>query len=164
MRQTASTKPQITALYSRLSREGNLDGDSLSIQNQRQILEDYALGQGFFNIRHYADDGTSGTRFDREQWQALSAEVEAGNVNIILTKDMSRVGRDYLQVGFYTEVLFRQKGVRFIAISNSIDSANGESGEFVPFLNIMSEWYARDCSRKIKASAHAWCNFCQGVQ
>ena len=92
---------------------------------------------------------------DRPGWTELIAEVQAGNVSVCLVKDMSRVGRDYLQVGFYTEVLFRQKGVRFIAVSNGIDSANSESGEFAPFLNIMSEWYAKDTSRKIKTVAHA---------
>ena len=81
----------------------------------------------------------------------MIAEVEAGNIGIVIVKDMSRIGRDYLQVGFYTEVFFRQHGVRFIAVSNNIDSENGESGEFAPFLNIMAEWYARDTSRKIKA-------------
>ena len=140
MRQTASAKQPIVALDSRLSREDNLDGDSLSIQNQRQILEDFASKQEFANIKHYADDGTIGTHFDREQWQALIVEVEAGNVSFLCVKDMSRLGRDHVQVGMYME-LFRQKGVRFIAIGNSIDSNNPESLEFAPFINIMSEWY-----------------------
>ena len=144
----------ITALYSRLSREDALEGQSLSIQNQKQILEDYAQKQGFANLVHYADDGTTGVRFDREAWQQLIAEVEQGKVSQIITKDMSRLGRDHVQVGMYLE-LFRQKGVRFIAISNNIDSQNPESLEFAPFINIMSEWYARDTSRKIKTVAHA---------
>ena len=138
-RQTANSQT-IVALYSRLSREDSLDGDSLSIKNQRQILEDYANKQGFSNFRHYADDGTTGTRFDREQWQALIADVEARNVSVLCVKDMSRLGRDHIQVGMYLE-FFRQKGVRFIAISNNIDSNNPESLEFAPFINIMSEWY-----------------------
>ena len=145
----------ITALYERLSRDDNLDGESNSITNQKRILEDYAVRNGFTNIRHFSDDGYSGTNWDRPGWKALLAEVEAGNVANVVVKDMSRIGRDYLQVGFYTEVLFRQKGVRFVAISNNIDSADSGSGEFAPFLNIMSEWYSRDCSRKIKTVAHA---------
>ena len=150
---TVTTKG-LTLLYSRLSREDALDGQSLSIQHQQQILEDYAKSQNFANIRHFADDGTSGTRFDREEWQKLIAEVESGNVSILCVKDMSRLGRDHVQVGMYME-LFRQRGVRFIAIGNNIDSIYPETLEFAPFINIMSEWYARDTSRKIKAVAHA---------
>jgi len=139
-RQTAKTNTaKITALYERLSRDDELEGTSNSIVNQRQILEDYAIKQGFTNIRHFHDDGYSGTNWDRPGWKELIAEVEADNVGAVIAKDMSRIGRDYLQVGFYTEVFFRQKGVRFIAVSNNIDSANSESGEFAPFLNIMAE-------------------------
>jgi len=151
---TLGMKKGITALYSRLSREDSLDGQSLSIQNQQQILGDYAKNQGFTNTVHFADDGTTGVRFDREKWQKLIAEVEAGNVSILCVKDMSRLGRDHVQVGMYME-LFRQKGVRFIAIGNNIDSIYPETLEFAPFINIMSEWYARDTSRKIKAVAHS---------
>lgn len=110
------------------------------------MLEDYAEKHGFSNIRHFTDDGWSGGNFDRPDWKKLIAEIEAGNVATVICKDMSRIGRDYLQVGFYTEVMFREKGVRFISISNSIDSANRDSGEFAPFLNIMSEWYCSDIS------------------
>ena len=140
-----STTKGLTLLYSRLSREDALDGQSLSIQHQQQILENYANSQDFPNIRHFADDGTSGTRFDREEWQKLIAEVEAGNVSILCVKDMSRLGRDHVQVGMYME-LFRQKGVRFIAIGNNIDSIHPETLEFAPFINIMSEWYAREAT------------------
>ena len=146
---------KITFLYSRLSRDDELQGESNSITNQKKILEDYAKRNGFTNIQHIADDGFSGTNFDRVGWKRLIAEVEAGNVGAIICKDMSRIGRDYLQVGFYTEVLFRERGVRFIAISNNIDSHNSDSTEFAPFLNILSEWYARDTSRKVKAVIHA---------
>jgi len=146
---------KITFLYSRLSRDDELQGESNSITNQKKILEDYAKRNGFTNIQHIADDGFSGTNFDRVGWKRLIAEVEAGNVGALICKDMSRIGRDYLQVGFYTEVLFRERGVRFIAISNSIDSHNSDSAEFAPFLNIMAEWYARDTSRKIKTVLHA---------
>ena len=149
-RQPNQTK--ITALYSRLSRDDELAGESNSITTQKRILEEYAEKNGFTNIRHFSDDGHSGVNFDRPAWKELVAEAEAGNVAVVLAKDLSRVGRDYLQTGFYTEVFFREKGIRFIAIANNIDSANQDSGEFAPFLNIMSEWYARDNSRKLKAA------------
>lgn len=142
---------KITALYERLSRDDELQGESNSITNQKHFLEDYAKKNSFTNIRHFTDDGVSGTTFDREGFQAMIAEVEAGNVDIIIVKDMSRFGRDYLKVGFYTEVMFKEKGVRFIAINNGIDSANQSDSDFTPFLNIMNEWYARDSSRKIQA-------------
>lgn len=142
---------KITALYERLSRDDELQGESNSITNQKHFLEDYARKNGFVNIRHFTDDGVSGTTFDREGFQSMIAEVEAGNVAVIIVKDMSRFGRDYLKVGFYTEVMFKEKGVRFIAISNGIDSSNQQDSDFTPFLNIMNEWYARDSSRKIQA-------------
>jgi len=144
-------KTKITALYSRLSRDDEAAGDSCSIVNQKSMLEAYAAKNSFTNTVHFTDDGFSGGNFDRPDWKRLIAEIEAGNVDAIITKDMSRIGRDYLQVGFYTEVFFRERGVRFIAIANSIDSLNRESGEFAPFLNIMSEWYLRDTSRKVTA-------------
>jgi len=147
-----SNQPLITALYTRLSRDDMLDGESNSITTQKRMLEEYASKNNFLNIRHFSDDGHSGTNFDRPAWKQLIAEIEAGNVGIVLAKDLSRVGREYLQTGFYTEVFFREKNVRFIAIANNVDSANSESGEFAPFLNIMSEWYARDNSRKLKAA------------
>ena len=114
-------------------------------------MEDYAHRNGFGNIRHFTDDGFSGVNFNRPSFQALIKEVEAGNVATIIVKDMSRLGRNYLQVGFYTEVLFPQKDVRFLAINNSIDSNNASDNDFAPFLNIMNEWYAKDTSNKIKA-------------
>lgn len=142
---------KITALYERLSRDDELQGESNSITNQKHFLEDYARKNGFVNIRHFTDDGVSGTTFDREGFQSMIAEVEAGNVAVVIVKDMSRFGRDYLKVGFYTEVMFKEKGVRFIAINNGIDSSNQQDSDFTPFLNIMNEWYARDSSRKIQA-------------
>jgi DNA invertase Pin-like site-specific DNA recombinase len=153
--QTGAQKTQkLTILYERLSRDDELQGESNSITNQKKILEDYANNHGFNNILHISDDGYSGTNFDRPGWQRLLGEIEAKNVGAVIVKDMSRVGRDYLQVGFYTEVMFRKSAVRFIAISNNIDSATGDN-EFAPFLNIMSEWYARDTSRKIKTVLHS---------
>ena len=142
----------ITALYERLSRDDELQGESNSIRNQKTMLEEYASKNGFGSIRHFTDDGWSGGNFDRPDWKKLIAEIEAGNVATVICKDMSRIGRDYLQVGFYTEVMFREKGVRFIAIANSIDSVNKDSGEFAPFLNSRNEWYLRDLSRKQKTA------------
>ena len=152
--QTATRRKGITALYSRLSDGDNLVGESKSITNQRDILEKYAKEQGFSNIVHFCDDDFSGTRFDRDAWQELIAEVEAGNVENCVLKDMSRWGRDHVQVGLYMEI-FRKKGVRFIAISNGIDSLYPETLEFAPFINIMNEWQARDTSRKVRTVAHA---------
>ena len=146
-RQPNETK--ITALYSRLSREDYLAGDSMSIQNQKLLLEDFANKNGFTNIRHFIDDGTTGVHFDREGWKQLIAEVEADNVAVCVIKDMTRFGRDHVQVGLYME-MFRQHGIRFIAIGHNIDSINPDSLEFAPFINIMSEWYSRDNSRKLK--------------
>ena len=154
-RQSTENKNRITALYARLSVDDAADGTSNSIVNQQKILEDYAAKNGFTNVRFFADDGYSGTRWDRPSWTELIAEVEAGNVGAVIVKDMSRVGRDYLQVGFYTEVMFRKHNVRFIAVCNNIDSDNKESAEFAPFLNLMSEWYARDISRKISSAFQA---------
>ena len=146
---------KITALYERLSRDDELAGESNSIVNQKKILEKYAKEQGFSNLSHYTDDGWSGTNFERPDWKRLLTDIEDGKVGCIIVKDMSRIGRNYLQVGFYTEVLFREKGVRFIAISNGVDSTQQSSNEFAPFLNIMNEWYVRGTSRKIKSVLHA---------
>ena len=142
---------KITALYERLSRDDELQGESNSITNQKQYLEEYARQKGFRHIRHFTDDGYSGTNFNRPGFNALLAEVEAGNVETVIVKDMSRFGRNYLQVGFYTEMMFPNKGVRFIAINNNVDSANPSDNDFTPFVNIMNEWYAKDTSNKIRA-------------
>lgn len=149
---------QVTALYERLSKDDELKGESNSISNQKKYLEDYARKNGFQNIKHFTDDGFTGTNFNRPGFQAMIAEVEAGNINTIIVKDMSRFGRNYLQVGFYTEMMFPQKGVRFIAINNSIDSNNPMDNDFTPFLNIMNEWYAKDTSNKIKSVFNARMN------
>jgi len=144
-------KEQFTALYERLSRDDEQQGESNSIINQKKYLEDYARSKGFRNIRHFSDDGFTGTNFNRPGFQSMLEEVKAGNVSTIIVKDMSRFGRNYLQVGFYTEMVFPDKGVRFIAVNNGIDSNNPTENEFTPFLNIMNEWYARDTSKKIRA-------------
>lgn len=114
-------------------------------------LEEYARQHGLRNIRHFSDDGYSGTNFNRPGFIALLDEIEAGNVATLVVKDLSRFGRNYLQVGYYTEILLPKKGVRFIAINNSVDSANPTDNDLTPFLNIMNEWYAKDTSNKIKA-------------
>ena len=142
---------KITALYERLSRDDDLTGDSNSVINQKKMLEDYAKANGFTNCVHFTDDGWSGGSFDRPSWKRMIEGIGKGEIAAVLVKDLSRVGRDYLQVGFYTEVMFREKGVRFVAITNGVDSDKRESSEFAPFLNIMNEWYIRDCSRKISA-------------
>ena len=142
-------KTKIALLYERLSRDDELQGESFSIQNQKAMLEDYAQRNGFPRFRHYTDDGVSGTRFDRPGFMAMMEEVEGGNVEAIIVKDMSRLGRDYLKVGQVMEIL-RQRGVRLIAINDNVDSANGDN-DFTPFLNIMYEFYARDTSRKIRS-------------
>ncbi len=142
---------KITALYCRLSRDDELQGDSNSIVNQKNILEKYAKDNNFPNIRFFVDDGFSGTNFNRPSWTELLGLIEENQVGILIVKDMSRLGRDYLKVGFYTEVLFVEKNIRFIAINNNIDSANQTDSDFTPFLNLMNEFYARDTSKKIKA-------------
>ena len=152
---TDKTKNRITALYERLSRDDELAGDSNSIVNQKKMLEDYAKSNGYTDLVHFTDDGYSGGNFDRPGWKEMLRQIEDGSIGTVIVKDMSRVGRDYLQVGFYTEVFFREKGVHFVAISNGVDSDINTSSEFASFLNIMNEWYLRDCSRKIKAVLQA---------
>ncbi|MGO5096827.1 recombinase family protein [Agathobaculum sp. LCP25S3_E8] len=142
---------KITALYERLSRDDEQAGESNSIQNQKKYLEEYARQKGLRNIRHFYDDGYSGTNFNRPGFAALLEEIEAGRVETLVVKDLSRFGRNYLQVGYYTEILFPKKGVRFIAINNNVDSATPQDNDFTPFLNIMNEWLVRDTSKKIKA-------------
>lgn len=147
----AVKKIKYTALYERLSRDDEMQGESNSIVNQKRYLEEYAQAQGFKNIRHFTDDGYSGTNFKRPGFQEMIAAIEAGEIDVVCVKDLSRFGRDYLKVGFYTEIMFPEKGVRFIAINNSVNSANPTENDFTPFLNIMNEWYAKDTSNKIRA-------------
>ena len=140
---------KITPLYERLSRDDELQGESNSISNQKKMLEDYARRNGLPNPTHFTDDGVSGTRFDRPGFLAMMEEVEAGRVEAIVIKDMSRLGRDYLKVGQVMEIL-RQRGVRLIAINDGVDSLKGDD-DFTPFRNIMNEFYARDTSRKMRS-------------
>ena len=147
------SKRKITALYERLSRDDDQQGESNSIANQKKLLESYAAQHGFPNPVHFTDDGISGTRFDRPGFMALMKEVEAGNVEYLCLKDMSRMGRDYLKVGQIMEII-RQKGVRLIAVNDGVDSARGDD-DFTPFRNIMNEFYCRDTSRKIRSTFQA---------
>ena len=142
---------KLTALYCRLSRDDELQGDSNSIRNQKAILQKYADDNGFRNTEFFVDDGYSGTNFDRPDWQRLIATAENGMVGTVIVKDMSRLGRDYLKVGYYTEVFFPGMDIRFIAINNGVDSDNQQDSDFTPFLNIINEWYAKDTSKKIRA-------------
>jgi len=140
---------KITPLYERLSRDDELQGESNSISHQKQMLEEYARRNGFPRPTHFTDDGISGTRFDRPGFTAMMEEVEAGRVEAVIVKDMSRLGRDYLKVGQIMEIL-RQKNVRLIAVNDGVDSARNDD-DFTPFRNIMNEFFVRDTSQKIKS-------------
>jgi len=146
-------KRKITALYERLSSDDERENESLSIENQKKMLESYARKNGFQNVRHFIDDGVSGTQFDRPGLNELLRKVESGNVGTVIIKDMSRIGRDYLRVGLFMETL-REQGVRLIAPEDNVDSLNGYD-DFIPFRNIINEWAARDASRKVKAVMRA---------
>lgn len=141
----------ITALYCRLSRDDDVQGDSNSIANQKRLLSRYAKDYGLPNTKYFVDDGYTGTNFNRPGFTEMIEAIEDGYIGAVMVKDMSRLGRDYLQVGLYTDQFFPEHGVRFIAVNDGVDSAEGEN-EFAPFRNIMNEWYARDISRKIRSS------------
>lgn len=128
---------RVTALYERLSKDDEQQGESNSILNPKRFLEDFARKSGMTNIKHFTDDGYTGRNFNRPGFQAMLAEAEAGKIGTIIFKDMSRFGRNYLEVGFYTEILFPKKQIRFIAINNSVDSDKPQDNDFTPFLNIM---------------------------
>lgn len=142
----------ITACYERLSQEDKLDGESNSISNQKRILEKYCRDHGYTAIRHYdEDDGYSGTNFNRPGFQRMLADIKAGKIKRVVVKDMSRFGRNYLQVGMYTEMLFPEYGVHFIAVNDGVDSVRGDS-EFTAIRNVFNEMYAKDTSKKIRAT------------
>jgi len=147
-----SEEDGITALYERLSNEDGMDGESNSIANQKKILERYCKEHGYTPFRHYdEDDGFSGTNFQRPGFQRMLADIKAGRVVRVVVKDMSRFGRDYLQVGLYTDVMFPEFGVHFVAVNDGVDSKRGDS-EFTAIRNIFNEMHARDTSKKVKAS------------
>lgn len=148
--QRQTTPNRITALYQRLSRDDELQGESNSISNQKRILQTYAREKGFTNTRCYTDDGWSGTNFDRPGFQEMLSDIQAGKIGTVIVKDLSRLGRNYLQVGMYTDVLFVEKGVRFIAINDQVDSSQGDN-DFTALRNLFNEWMVRDTSKKIKA-------------
>ena len=142
---------KITALYGRLSRDDELVGDSNSIVHQKEMLAKYAKEHGFTNTAFYIDDGFSGTNFNRPDFQRMMSDAEEGKIATIIVKDMSRFGRDYIMVGYYTEIYFPNSDIRFIAINDQVDTVSATDNDFTPFKNIMNEWYAKDTSKKIKA-------------
>ena len=141
----------ITALYCRLSRDDGMDGDSNSVANQKRLLSQKAKEMGLSNTKYYVDDGYTGTNFNRPGFQQMLSDIEMGFVSAVMVKDLSRLGRDYVSVGNYTDSYFPDHGIRFIAVNDSIDSEEGES-EIAPFKNILNEMYARDISKKIRSS------------
>ena len=146
---------KITALYCRLSRDDNLDGDSNSIQNQRLILQKYADDSGFSNTQFYIDDGYSGANFNRPDFERMMADVENGDIAVIITKDLSRLGRNQLHTGLYIEEIFPSYDVRYIAVNDGVDTLYETSSELMPFKNLFNEWHVRDCSRKVRAVVNA---------
>ena len=142
---------EITALYSRLSCDDDLQGDSNSIKNQKAMLGKYAQEHGYKNPQFYVDDGYSGTNFNRPDFQRMIKDIEAGKVKTVIVKDMSRFGRDYLKVGYYTEIFFGERNVHFIAVNDGVDNNNEYDSDFTPFRNIINEWYAKDTSKKVRA-------------
>ena len=154
MKQPYNTKVYNTALYLRLSRDDELQGDSSSIQTQRMMLRQYASEHGLTVVDEYVDDGWSGTNFNRPDFQRMINDIEEGKINCVVTKDLSRLGRNYILTGQYTELYFPSKGVRYIAINDNVDTASGES-EIAPFLNILNEMQARQTSKKVKAAMKA---------
>ena len=149
MSKQQNTNP-ITAIYCRLSKDDLLKGDSMSIQNQRDLLTRYAKDNGFGNIHCFSDDGYTGTNFNRPAFQEMLGEIENGNVGTVIVKDLSRLGREYLMTGYYTEMVFPEHNVRFIAVADGVDTNEGYN-DFAPFKNIINEWFAKDTSIKIKA-------------
>lgn len=154
MTTTKNYPDNITALYARLSQEDALDGDSNSIVNQKKILSKYAEDNGFPNPTFFIDDGVSGVTFDRPGWNEMIGLAEAGKVKTVIVKDMSRMGRDYLKVGYYTESFFAERDIRYIAINDGVDSDKGDN-DFTPFRNLFNDFYARDTSKKIRAVMRA---------
>ena len=151
MQSKKKDKVGITALYCRLSRDDGGEGDSNSVANQKKLLQKYAKEHKFPNTRYYVDDGYTGTNFNRPGFQQMLEDIDLGYISVVIVKDMSRLGRDYLQVGFYTDTYFPDRNIRFIAVNDCVDSEDGEN-ELAPFRNVMNEMYARDISRKVRSS------------
>lgn len=155
MSRKASPSNLITALYCRLSRDDGTDAESNSISNQKSLLSRYAQEHGYTHPQFYVDDGWSGANFNRPSFQRMINDIEEGRIGTVIVKDMSRFGRDYLNVGLYTEIRFPEAGIHFIAINDGVDSDSAASNDFTPFRNIMNEWYCRDISKKIRSSLRA---------
>ena len=154
LRQTTQQMTPVAALYARLSKDDEQQGESVSIENQKKILETYAREHGIMNYRFFVDDGWSGASFERPSFKEMLEGVESGEIKTVITKDLSRLGRNYLQVGMYTEMIFPQKNVRFIAINDGVDSEQGDN-ELTPLKNLFNEWLVRDTSKKIRAVKRA---------
>ncbi|WP_260489348.1 recombinase family protein [Listeria booriae] len=150
MTNQSTNNEKLTALYVRLSNDDEREGESNSIVNQKKMLSKYASDYNLRKRQFYIDDGISGTTFNRKGFQAMIADIESGLVGTVIVKDMSRFGRDYLQVGLYTDIMFPEHNIHFIAINDGVDSEKGDN-EFTPFRNIINEWYAKDTSKKIRA-------------
>jgi DNA invertase Pin-like site-specific DNA recombinase/transcription elongation factor Elf1 len=148
-KQSSSSSSSTAAIYLRLSRDDDLEGESNSIANQRRLLRKMATEYGYRKIEEFSDDGVTGTTFNRPGFNAMIEAIEAGKIAAVIVKDMSRLGRDYLKVGYYTEQFFPEHDIRFIAVSDGVDSDEGEN-DFIPFKNIMNEWYAKDTSKKLR--------------
>ncbi len=139
------------ALYCRLSQDDGQSGDSSSIQTQKAMLEKYCGEQGFTIVDIYADDGYTGLNFNRPAFQRLLNDIDDKRINLVITKDLSRLGRDYIQTGYYTEVYFPERNVRYIAINDNVDTLR-QDNDIAPFKNILNDMYARDLSRKVKTA------------
>ena len=140
-------------IYCRLSRDDDRPGESMSIETQRSMLTEYCEKNKYTIFDIYIDDGFTGTNFYRENFQRLLNDIDAGSINMVLTKDLSRLGRDYIQMGYYTEIYFPSKSVRYVALNDGYDSDNS-TNDIAPFMNILNDMYARDISRKIKAAKY----------
>ena len=140
----------ITALYCRLSRDDDVQGDSNSIANQKRLLSRYAKDYGLPNTKYFVDDGYTGTNFDRPSFKKMSEDIEKGLVKTVIVKDLSRFGRNYIEVGSYSEIIYPEAGVRFIAIMDNVDTGSLESNEFAAFTNLFNEWYPKSTSKKVK--------------
>ena len=155
MKRAKLNNDKITALYCRLSKDDGTNNESMSISTQKTMLKDYAKRNGFLNCQFYVDDGYSGTNYDRPAFRQLIEDIQDGEVSTLITKDLSRLGRNYLETGTYIEVFFPNHNVRYIAINDGVDSINNAQMDITPFRNIINEMYAKDTSRKIKSALHA---------
>ncbi len=155
MKRAKLNNDKITALYCRLSKDDGTNNESMSISTQKTMLKDYAKRNGFLNCQFYVDDGYSGTNYDRPAFRQLIEDIQDGEVSTLITKDLSRLGRNYLETGTYIEVFFPNHNVRYIAINDGVDSIDNAQMDITPFRNIINEMYAKDTSRKIKSALHA---------